>query len=249
MKKVVGAFVLLLLAGCGIGLPWPNLPPPGAAHHDVLLVGDNLMRSTQTVLPGVLTEATIFDEHRDGSGLLTKIDGMDPADFVIAMLDAHPTTDTVLAEWTGICADPCPSTYGSQEFYDAWDAAMQSIVDAVRSRPDPPTLVWVITPPAPPDPAGAPYGFTADVSNALSWRTRAAAAGLDVPLADWWGALMAQDDFLGHYDQFLAFQVWPEAYATPHKVRTDDLVLYTVDGALRTSVWTATKLREVWANA
>jgi len=250
MKKIVGASVLLvMLAGCGIGLPWVNLPPPGADHHNVLIVGDNLIHSAQSVLPAVLTEATIFDEHRDGSGLLQPIDGMSPTDFVMAMIDAHPTTDTVLAEWTGICADPCPSTYGSQEFYDAWDAAMQSIVEAVRGRIDPPTIVWVVAPPAPPDPAGGPFGFGGPVSDQLSWRTRATAAPLDVPLVDWWAALMAQDDFLGHWDQFLAFQVWPEAFATPHKVRTDDKVLFTVDGAFRASVWTAAKLREVWAAA
>ena len=246
MRVSTLAAVLVVLAGCGIGAAWPNLPPPDSVHHNVLIVGDSLMGSTQTVLPSVLAEATIFDEHRNGSGLVTPIDGKTPVDFVKAMLDAHPTTDTVLAEWTGACANPCPYSYGSQQFFDAWNKSRQSIVDAVRSRANPPTLVWVISPPAPPDPVGGQYGYTEGVSNALSWQTRARAPTANVPLADWWTPLMAQDDFLGHYDQFLAYQVWPEPQAAPHRVRGDDTVHLTVDGAFRTSVWTATELRQVW---
>jgi hypothetical protein len=247
VKKLVGACLLLALAGCGIGLSWPNLPAPGADPHNLLLVGDALMGSVEPQLAAVLTEATIVDEHRNGSGLVTPIDGMSPADFVIAMLDANPTTDTVLAGWSGACVAPCPFPYGSQEFYDAWNQARQDLVDAVAARPDPPTVVWVISPPAPPDFAGAPYSFTEGVSNALSWQTRAWAATESVPLADWWAPLIAADGFLGHYDQFLAYQVWPEPFATPHQVRDGNLFLLTTDGAFRTAIWTATALREVWA--
>jgi hypothetical protein len=222
------------------------MPPPDAVQHNVLIVGDNLMGDTQAALPSVLTEATIFDEHRNLSGLVTSIDGKTPAAFVSAMLDAHPSTDTVLAEWTGACVNPCPYPYGSQQFFDAWNQSRQAIVDAVRARANPPTIVWVISPPAPTDAASAMFHFTEGVSNALSWQTRAWAPSANVPLADWWSPLMARDDFLGHYDQFLSYQVWPQPQAAPHKVRADDLVNLTVDGAFRTSVWTATALRHEW---
>jgi hypothetical protein len=248
-KKLVGACLLLALAGCGFGLQWPSLPAPGADPHNVLLVGDALMGSVEPQLAAVLTEATIFDEHRNGSGLVTPIDGMSPADFVNAMLDAHPTTDTVLAGWSGSCVAPCPVPYGSQAFFDQWNQARQDIIDAVAARTNPPKVVWVISPPAPPDFAGAPYNFTEGVSNALSWGTRAWAATESVPLADWWAPLVASDDFLGHYDQFLAYQVWPEPFATPHQVRDGTLCLLTTDGAFRTAIWTATALRGVWAPA
>ena len=76
MKRIVIAVLLLLVAGCGTGHPWPSVPAGtnAAESHTVLLLGDSLLNQTAPELPagvGVArSRANVIDESYPGTGLL-----------------------------------------------------------------------------------------------------------------------------------------------------------------------------------
>jgi hypothetical protein len=208
------------------------------------------MGATLSGMNGITTQATFRDEHRNGSGLASPI-VLDPWDanspmvapdvFVNDMMDKWPNADTVFAEWAGACLAPCTYTYGSQAFYDAWWAMAQRVHDAVLARGK--TMVWAISPPAPPGGSTWPYEYNQTVSDTLSLQSRSRIT--DGPRADVWSPLAVDDGRLGHYAQWLNYYVSPR-YAD-HQVRSDDLVHMTPDGAYRSAYWSTVGLREAWA--
>jgi hypothetical protein len=234
------------------GSTWMALPAAGAQTHEVLAMGDSLMGNTLSQIGGIATEATFRDEHRNGSGLVSPIllDVTDPASplvaadvFVNSMMDKWPNADTVFIEWAGACQAPCTYAYGSQAFYDAWWAMVATIRAAVVARGK--TLVWAISPPAPPGGSTSPYEYNDTVSNRLSWDSRSRITG--IPRADMWRALAVDDGFLGHYSQWLNYFWWPDF--ADHQVRVDDMVHMAPDGAYRAAWWSTIALRQAWGSS
>jgi hypothetical protein len=243
-RWLLAAVALFVPAGCGVGAPSPAVEPAGG-HRNIVFFGDSLMGQTLTAIPAVFwdrrVEGTAYDEHVNGSGLVSPMLGLDPLEFVRQRLGAHPDADIAVFEWAGACERPCPLPYGSAEFFDAWYATAHDIVDLARQRGI--TVLWTISPPPPPgpgDPSG-PYDYDEATGIALSWRSRGFIYAEGIGYADWWEALMANDDFLGHYDQTLYYDnAW-------HDVRAADKVHLTPDGATRTAVWTAAGLARSWS--
>jgi hypothetical protein len=242
-RYTMSAGLLLVLAGCGIGAPWPTVNATDG-HRNIVFFGDSLMGGTVTGLPAAFSsrgiDAAVYDEHVNGSGLVSPILGLDPLDYVRQTFDEHPDADIAVFEWAGACTRPCALPYGSDAFMDAWYAKAHDVVELARSRGV--TVLWTISPPPPPgpgDPNGA-YDYDEATGIALSWKSRGFIYAEGIGYADWWGALMATDDFLGHYDQTLYYDdAW-------HDVRLSDLVHLTPDGATRTAVWTAAGLAQSW---
>ena len=249
--RAVGLFccVAVLLAGCGIGAPWPHSDGTAwratSGHRDILLFGDSLMGQMSPALPGVLAahnmDATVRSAHADGSGLVGTIKGQDPLAYVTAQLDARPETDIVVFQWSGMCARPCPIAYGSEAFFAAWFTKAQQIVQQARARDL--TVLWTIAPPPPPDvsaPPGSPYDFNEAAAMTLSWRSRGMIFADSLAYADSWKALAGVDDFLGHWD----FQLFYDGAI--RNVRANDFVQLTPDGATRAATWTASSLADHW---
>ena len=236
--------MLSVLAGCGIGNPWPTVTPV-AGHHEVLLMGDSMLGNAQVVLPGALRwfgfDVTIDDAHVNGSGLASDAGyGGTPLDYLKAQLAAYPGVDTVVFEWSGACAE-CPVPYGSKEFFDAWTANAHALVDYLKQTPRPGggsyQIVWVQNPPMPPGIPGSFYEHGDAVGQILNWlavRDYAPRAG---GTADWWRALSDTDL---RYQQVLFYD------GGLHQVRADDLAHMTHDGAARASAWLAAGLSDVW---
>ena len=232
------ALLALVAAGCALANPWPDVPPTTPDAHHVLLLGDSLMGGTATLLPGLMRDVTFYDEHRNGSGLVGQLDGVEPVDFFEAQLQEHPDVDTVVFEWAGACANPCPIGYGSLDFYAKWTSTMVALRDAAVAHGL--AVLWVVPPPPPPEAAAAdgPFVFTPDTSTTLSNLTR---WFRDVTLVDWWSAL---SDTGGAYQQTLFYGLFdPPAL---HQVRADDRIHLSIDGAFRTSWWTMAALRGKW---
>ena len=185
-------------------------------------------------------DATVADAHANGSGLVGTINGQDPLASVTAQLDAHPETDIVVFQWSGMCTRPCPISYGSDAFYAAWFAKAEQIVQLARARGL--TVMWAIAPPPPPisAPPGSPYDFNEATGSALSWRSRGLIFADSLAYADWWKALAGVDDFLGHWDLQLFYD------GAVRNVRAGDLVQLTPDGARRAATWTASSLADHW---
>lgn len=242
-RAAVGALALLALAACGTGAPWPGIDAT-AGHRNVIMFGDSLTGNAFTALAAVVAsrgmDATVYDEHANASGLITPILGLDPLEYVRQKLDAHPDATIAVFQWAGACARPCPIAYGSDAFVDAWYSKAQDIVDLTRSRGV--TPLWTISPPPPPgegDPSGQ-YDYNEYTGTTLSWKSRAFIYAAGIGYVDWWQALMAVDDFLGHYDRTLFYDdAW-------HDVRDADMVHLTPDGAWRASVWTAAGISKNW---
>jgi hypothetical protein len=237
----------------GTGMAWAAMPPRAASSHTVLAIGDSLIGQAVWGLnnnPTLLPEATIIDEHRNATGLLSPIfspaplvgpQPSAPADvYVTYMLDKYPQADTVLFGWVGVCVYPCPYEYGSQAFYDAWWAMAKKISNLATARGK--KVVWSITFPAPAAGSTAPYTHNQTVNDSLSWQSRQQLAAYT--RADWWTALAAADGFLGHYVQWLRYVWWPTN--DYHQVHSDDLIHLTPYGSLRTAWWTAVALRTAW---
>jgi hypothetical protein len=242
-RAPLAALGLLVLTACGIGAPWPTVDVTDG-HRTIVFFGDSLMGGAVTAMSTVFAahgvDATIHDEHANGSGLLSPTLGLDPLDFVAQKLDAHPDADIAVFGWAGACERPCSLPYGSAEFVDAWYASAHDIVALARERGI--TVLWTISPPPPPGPGdpNGPYDYNEDTGIALSWLSRGFIYAEGIGYVDWWEALMAVDDFLGHYDQTLYYDdAW-------HDVRAADGVHLSRDGATRAAVWTAAGLAKSW---
>ncbi len=231
------AALLLLVAGCGAGNPWPTAPAGtvAAESQTVLLLGDSLLNQAAGMLPAALAwhglSANVVDESFPGTGLL------DPhmVSTQIAKVAAHPRADIVVIAFSGNCFN-CPVAYGSDDFLKQWSANLGEIVDAVESRGK--HVVLVVPPP-----------IRADLTWAagqhdLGLRTARLALTDDTALANWTDALA---DSNGNYQQVLSYADLFGSEPTLHTVRYDDGVHLTADGARRAADWTAVTLHEFWA--
>lgn len=229
--------VAMTATGC-ISVQTPSLNPQDVSSgHTVLLVGDSLMGGAAASLPQVLEDAhvggiAVVDGHQNGSGLARPIDGMSPADYVAAQLDAHPDVDIVAIEWAGACEKPCPE-YGSTEFYTEWldnTAAVREVIHEHGAQ-----LIDVKPPPPPPG-SSAPdsgYEFTDTVSTALA---SYAGPSPGAVLADWWTAFSGVD---GAYYQTLFYDdAW-------HTVRIADKIHFSDDGRTRAATVLAAAIESV----
>jgi hypothetical protein len=239
------------LASCSIANPTPTVAPD-ADHHAVLLIGDSLMGNTFAVAPAAMQklglDVTLYDGHINGSGLLDPVNGLAPLDYVKAQLAAHPDVDTVVIEWAGACSAACAQpggiVYGSPQFFQDWTDTAHRIIDYLHAPSDIVAMdgrtlhvLWVTSPPMPPDPTGVNYQLKTDVATKLAYADAFDLAPAAGGTADWWQAL---SDTNGKYAQSLYYG---GAY---HEVRVDDLVHLTVDGASRTSAWLAKGLETAW---
>ena len=236
MKRIAVAALLLLLAGCAAGNPWPSVPAGTDATetHTVLLLGDSFLNQTAPMLPAALSwhglGANVVDESYPGTGLL------DPhmVDNQIAKIAAHPRADIVVIEFSGNCFD-CPVAYGSDDFFKQWSENLGEIVDDVERRGK--HVVLVVPPPIRADVTWA------TVQHELGLRTAHLALTDHTALANWSEALT---DANGGYQQVLSYA---DLFGEPtvHTVRNDDGVHLTADGARRTAEWTAAAMRPFWA--
>jgi lysophospholipase L1-like esterase len=236
--------VVALLASCGIGFPTPTVTPV-AGHHEILMVGDSILGNTISVLPGVLAahglDATIDDAHINGSGLASDagFDGT-PLDYLKRQLAAHPDVDTVVFGWTDACAQ-CPVAYGSPQFFDLWTANAHTLIDYLHATTRPGGgsyhIVWVQTPPMPPGAPGTFYENSPAVAQVLNWKAVGDYAPRAGGTADFWRALS---------DVNLQYQQWLHYEGAWHRVRADDAVHLTDDGATRAATWLAAGLSEAW---
>lgn len=233
MKRVAVAALLLLLAGCAAGNPWPSIPAGSRAadSHTVLLLGDSLLSQTAAALPSAFAwhglDATVVDESYPGTGLL------DPRMVAtqIAKIDAHPRADIVVIEFSGNCFLDCPDVYGSTDFFGQWATNLGAIVDYVQSQDK--QAVLVVPPPIRPD------LMLAAVQHELGVQVARTAATDHTALANWSDALA---DSNGNYQQQLFYaDLFGES--TLHTVRNDDGVHLTDDGARRAADWTVATVR------
>jgi lysophospholipase L1-like esterase len=235
VKRLAVAALLLLVAGCGAGNPWPSVPtaPLGGASHTVLLLGDSLLNQTAATLSSSLSwhglDANVVDETYGGTGLL------DPRMVAtqIAIVDAHPHADIVVIEFSGNCFN-CTVAYGSADFVKQWMANLRAITSYAESRDK--HVVLVVSPPIRPDLAWA-VG-----QKQLGSETARLALTDHLALANWSDAL---SDSNGNYQQVLFYADF-FADATTHTVRNDDGVHLTEDGARRAADWTVQAMRPFW---
>jgi hypothetical protein len=222
VRVVAAAAVLLALAGCGFGNPWPAVPPDVPAPIDVTLFGDSVMNGTGPFLHDGLTwygqPSTVVDRSIIGSGLL------DPGNH--AYVESNlPASGVVVFEYVGMCWG-CPIPYGTFPFYVEWRAEMHTLITDARNKGL--RVVWVKPPPV-------ANPFIAPVTAALAPIVDEVTAQDGVVECDWWQAL---GDTNGSYQDWLWYQaVWqpPEA----HLVRAGDGLHLSDDGRRRSAAWTA----------
>ena len=207
------------------------------------------MGGTYATLPSVLAthgfDATVYDGHVNGSGLLDPMNGSSAREYLALQLAAHPDVDTVIFEWAGVCDDVCGAqslAYGSTAFFNAWQAAAGDLIHDARSRGL--QVVWAVSPPPPPDVSSAAptEDWSSQEMRVLVTTVGAAyernyGAEFGVAVADWWEAL---SDTNGRWQQTL----WYDDAA--HVVRAPDRVHLTEDGSLRTSTWTVAALASLY---
>lgn len=232
-----------------VGISWPVVGPAPAEHHELLGIGDSALAQGLFELPGVLAahgfDVTVHDAHANGSGLLDPVDGLSARDVLARELAAHPDIDTVVFEWVGVCAVACGPgklAYGSGQFYDAWHRAARALVSDARRRGL--HVVWAVAPPPAPAPADAPLAedwnslaMRHQVATRLVARERRYPKAFGVDIVDWSQAL---SDTSGQWQPRLSYD------GAVHTVRLDDDIHLTEDGSLRTSVWTAATLAQLW---
>jgi len=232
-----------------LGNPWPQIGSAPPEHHAILLMGDSLMGGTYLTLPAVLAahgfDATVYDAHVNGSGLLDPMNGYFARDYLALQLQAHPDVDTVIFEWAGVCDDVCSAdalAYGSPDFFAAWQAAASELIHDARLHGL--KVVWAISPPPPPDlNRDAPVEDWSSQAMRVFVTTLAAAyernypADFGVTTADWWQAL---SDTSGHWQKTLWYD------NATHAVRAGDRVHLTEDGSTRTSTWTTAALATLY---
>src|SRR5262245_15951269 len=200
LRLCVAAASLLVLAGCGVGYPWPSVGTT-SGHRDIVVFGDSIAGNTLALLPSVLAargfDATFIDEHVNTSGLLSPMGGMDPVAYVTAKLDAHPEADIALFHWIGNCLKPCPYQYGTPQFLAAWQDKMRAIIDVTKARGV--QVVWAVSPPPLPveravNPAPDYPNFVSQSIALIVAETRLATQP-DVAVTDWYTPLAANDGF------------------------------------------------------
>jgi hypothetical protein len=235
-------------AGVPMGISPPVIGSAPARHHSILTVGDSTLGQGVFALPGVLAQhgfdADVHNAHINGWGLLDVIDGASALDVLGRELLAHPDVDTVIFEWAGACSIACGPAlpYGSQQFYDAWDAAARAVVTSARARGL--QVLWAVSPPTAPPPTGEPpvedwfsFPMRHQVGNALVAHDRAYGPMFGIDTADWTEAL---SDTSGQWQPKLSYD------GAVHVVRLDDNVHLSDDGSVRTASWTVAALAALW---
>ena len=232
----------------GIAPPVIRSAPPG--DHSILAVGDSDLAQGLFKLPEVLGQhgvaAQVYDAHGSGWGLLDPLDGMSALDVLADRLAAHPDVDTVVIGFEGVCAFACGPgklAYGSQRFYDAWDAAARALVTergvrAVsrscgrwrrpRRRHPPTTRRWR---------TGSASRCATRSRPTLAEHARAYGDQFGIATVDWTQAL---SDSNGGWQSQLSYD------GAVHTVRLDDKVHLTEDASVRTSTWTTATLTQLW---
>jgi hypothetical protein len=191
-------------------------------------------------------DAPIYDGHGNGWGLLDPLDGASALDVLSQRLAAHPDIDTVVIGFVGTCVVACGPgklAYGSQAFYDAWDAAARALVTSARSRGL--QVVWAVSPPAPPAPAGevpvedwSSLAMRHQVAVTLVAHARAYGSEFGIATSD---TSQALSDTSGQWQRDLSYG------GAVHTVRLDDRVHLTDDGSRRASAWTMATLAQLWS--
>jgi len=230
----MAAVCVLLLAGCGIANPWPSFPPgPGSGHKEVLVIGDSLLGQAAQDLPWALAlnglDAHVTDEHRNTMGLLDPVpgDGRSVSDWFEATITAHPA-DVVVFEFVGACSCAHTSFYGTDEFYTQWFDVAADLVQRAKNHGA--QVLWTESPPVRPDPTNN----IAEVTHALAFRDTLMQSRSGTATAHWWAAFT---DTAGQYQDLLVYN------GAPHKVRFDDGVHFTEEGAARAAIYLVAGLR------
>jgi hypothetical protein len=226
---------VLVLAGCGLGNPWPDIPGGGRVPVTVTLIGDSLLVQTLPKLPAAFAwngvNATIVDHSAGGVGLLDT--GV--RERIDALLDAAPSGSIVVFQFSGNCLFGCPYSYGSEEFFAAWDAQIWHLIIDAKTRGLIP--IWVTGPPMDPviDPLHAAARIASDGAGVAHW------IGIDV--CDWTNALADVD---GAYQRELWYA---DLFAEPaiHTVRDPDGVHLAGDGPARSAGWLAVTVAQISA--
>jgi hypothetical protein len=246
IKYIAMAALFAVLAGCGIGNPWPNVTPT-REHRTVLMIGDSLVGQNDYSLLNVMTQrgfdVTIIDAHQNGAGLLGPVgDHASALDWVKEQVNLHPDADTVVVEYAGACGVCGTETFpklGEGNFYDLWVTQAHAIIDYLHSEGK--LVVWTVSPPigvdSPTAASGSQVGV--NVSYVLSLLDRVLLAPVSDGMTDWWTALADTD---GKFQTRLFYD------GAIHTVRSDDLLHLTVDGSIRTATWTARALETTWAD-
>jgi lysophospholipase L1-like esterase len=233
-RELAAALALLVLAGCGIGRPWPTVTRTDSpAHLTVLLLGDSLLEQTAPYLRGALAfdgvDATVVNRSAGGTGLLDP----DRQDDAVTEMDDVPERTIVVFEYSGNCFSSCPVLPGSPEFYEMWEAEMRDLSADAQDRGLVP--VWANPPPFSGDPGHN------EVVSRLATMATSLADELDIGMSDW---SLALTDTNGKYQHDLWYA---DPWADPgwHQVRLDDGVHFTPDGARRAASWTAATIASV----
>jgi hypothetical protein len=229
----LAAVCVLLLAGCGIANPWPSIAPGPNGHKTVLLVGDSLLGQAAQELPRRLgiygLDAQVIDEHRNTMGLLDPVpgDGRSVATWFEATITAHPA-DIVVFEFVGACSCAHSPFYGTNEFYTQWFNVAADLVQRAKNHGA--RVIWVESPPVRPDPTNN----IAAVAHGLAFRDTLMQSRSGTGTAHWWDAFT---DTAGLYQDLLVYD------GAPHKVRFDDGVHFTEEGAGRAAIFLIAGLR------
>jgi len=235
IKWMASAVILLALAACGPGNPWPDIPGGAIGDRSVVLIGDSLEVQMGPELGHTLAwygmNATVTNDAVGGTGLLD--DNLQSR--VDSDLDAAPPHSIIVYEWYGNCfflAAGC-AYYGSPQFYSDWETSMRNLIADARSRGD--TVVWVTLPPS-----GDPNGQSLQLNDIYA----RVCAQLGVQRADWFTAL---SDTGGNYQEWLSYA---DVFSDPawHHVRDPDGIHLLPDGAERAATWTAQAIRAVWTS-
>lgn len=245
-QGILAALLAAGLSGCAIANMAPSPGPAPTGHRTILAIGDSLMGQNDVELPDVLAsqgiDATVIDAHVNGSGLIGPVGGQPSAlQWVESQIMAHPEADTVIVEWAGACAmcdQPGFPAFGSPEFFATWRSNALAIMDYLRKRGLP--TIWVRSPPVGTSSDTAASGSKIRILTTLQLcdiEMTELAPYASSATADWFAALT---DLYGRYANYLYYdRDW-------HRVRTDDLVHFTADGATRTALWTARGLTDLW---
>jgi hypothetical protein len=235
--------------GVPVGVTPPVIGSAPARPHSILAFGDSDLGQALYHVSDVLAQhgftVPVRDAHANGWGLLDPLDGMSALDVLAQRLEQYPDVDTVVIGFVGACPVACGPgklAYGSQQFYDAWDAAARNLVTSARARGL--QVIWAVAPPAAPAPTADPpvedwfsLPMRHQVGTTLIDHARAYRDEFGIATVDFAQALA---DTNGQWQQELSYG------GAVHTVRLDDKVHLSDDGSLRTSAWITATLMQLW---
>ncbi len=257
VRVLAVAVAAVTLSACGIAAPFPTIdvPDPGV-HHDVLLMGDSLMKQAAggygatTPLAELMAESgmdvTLHDFSVASAGLLSSYPGgVTPREALTANLEtlaASGTEPTVIvfeyAGNNGLVEEPA---YGSDEWFVAWWAEAQAMVDLAAASGA--AVYWTVPPP-----------FLDPVRLRVAYESGLfLAANPGVGRVDWWRALASVDCRTWVNNRWLdlcyADELWYASDDTIHKVRHEDQLHLSPGGSTRARSWLVAAIDEQWRAA